>query len=198
MSSNPLQVSFLEVCGLYAFNHSITDDMSTAKVVTIRDLKDYLNSKYPELYRTIVQIYCPLEQFLKEIGRDIVRAGLVPTWSKYNYELMTQAQYYADKRHEHDYFSELTKNGPDDTALFVLFYKEDKIRYDAERAEVKKRSKSAGRPRYDPLTDEIWEFCYMSEPTDQFFANTKSLVKRLQNMLDTVWPGMNYRVAIFG
>ncbi|GAN08754.1 pap 25a associated domain family protein [Mucor ambiguus] len=198
MSNNPLQVSFLEVCGLYAFNHSITDDISTAKVVTIRDLKDYLNNKYPELYRTIAQIYCPLEQFLKEIGRDIVRAGLVPTWSKYNYELMTQAQYYADKRHEHDYFSELTKNGPDDTALFVLFYKEDKIRYEAERAEAKKKNKNAGQPRYDPLTDEIWEFCYKSEPTDQFFMNTKSLVKRLQNMLDTVWPGMNYRVAIFG
>jgi hypothetical protein len=199
--NDEVQVLFLENCGIYAYNNSIAAEEDTARVVTVHSLRSHLMESCPSTYAVIVQLYHSLEHFLKGAGRDIIRAGLITRWDEWNYELMPTANYFSDKRQEHGYFSDLTQYVPDNPLLFVFYLKEDKRRYESDRQELKKKSaqkKLLGRPRHDPVSDEIFDFCHSLEPTEQFFNNTKSLIRRMQTMLDNVWPGMNYRVAIFG
>ena len=113
-----------------------------------------------------------------------------------------------DKRHDHHYFSTLTKHQSNSTLLFVFYLKEDKRRFEQERVELKQKAKKQGRSesaniidppkRFDPISNEIFELCHTMQPTEKFFKDTRSLLKRLQSMLDTIWPEMNYRIAIFG
>lgn len=199
--NDEVQVLFLENCGIYAYNNSIAAEEDAARIVTIHSLRSHLMESCPSTYAFIVQLYHSLEHFLKGAGRDIIRAGLITRWNEWNYELMTTASYFSDKRQEHGYFSDLVQYVSDNTLLFVFYLKEDKRRYESERQELKKKSvqkKSLAKPRHDPVSDEIFTFCHGLEPTEQFFDNTKSLLQRIQTMLDNVWPGMNYRVAIFG
>jgi hypothetical protein len=199
--NDEVQVLFLENCGIYAYNNSIAVNEDAARVVTIHSLRSHLTESCPSTYAVIMQLYHSLEHFLKGTGREIIRGGYITRWNAWNYELMTMASYFNDKRQEHGYFSDLKEYVPDNTLLFIFYLKEDKRRYESERQELKKKSvqkKLLGRPHHDPVSNEIFDFCHSLEPTEHFFNNTKSLLKRIQTMLDSVWPGMNYRVALFG
>ncbi|KAI8327133.1 hypothetical protein EDC96DRAFT_532707 [Choanephora cucurbitarum] len=206
--SEEAQVGFLEACGIYAFKNSIASNSRTARVVSLPDLKAHLSETCPSTLSIIFRLYNSLEFFLKGAGREMVRSGMIRAWSSWNYEIMTMANYMNDKRHDHHYFSTLTKHQSNSTLLFVFYLKEDKRRFEQERVELKQKAKKQGRSesantvdppkRFDPISNEIFELCHTMQPTEKFFKDTRSLLKRIQSMLDTIWPEMNYRIAIFG
>lgn len=135
-----IEVMILEKSGLFAFENSISMDISTAHVVPLSLLEDYLMGMFPSPFRELLHMYNSLEGFLKTAARDIVREGLVESWQLWNYEVMTTKNYYLDKRHEHDCFSNLTWNHlEENNPLFIFYVKEDKRRYEAERASMNKR-----------------------------------------------------------
>lgn len=136
-----IDIQIVEKSGLFAFENSISFDPSTAHVVPISLLEQHLRNSFPAAFIKLDQMYNSFDAFLKTAGRDIVRAGLV-SWQQWNYELMTVRNYYTDKRHEHECFSNLTwDNLNENSLLFVFYAKEDKRRYEAERASMNKKSR---------------------------------------------------------
>lgn len=135
-----IEVFILEKCGLFAFENSISMDPSTAHVVPLSLLQDYLAGMYLTPFQKLLNMHHSLEGFLKTSARDIVREGMIESWQIWNYEVMTAKNYYLDKRHEHDCFSNLTWNHLEEHSLLFIFYiKEDKRRYEAERASMNKK-----------------------------------------------------------
>lgn len=181
--SNQIEVLFLEKCGLYALENSISSDSTTARVVLIAALDNYLKQAYPSAYQKIIESYRSLELFLKNAGREIIRAGLIKNWQNWNYEIMPINLYNNDKRHDHKCFSPLTWKPQDSATLFVFYSKDDKRRYEAERAHMNKKQRKEqerverevrentvisipitsitkdGPRRQDPLTNEITKLC---------------------------------------
>ncbi|GAA5816106.1 hypothetical protein MFLAVUS_009628 [Mucor flavus] len=212
-----IEVMILEKSGLFAFENSISTDISTAHVVPLSLLQDYLMGMFPSHFQELLHMYNSLEGFLKTAARDIVREGLVGSWQLWNYEVMTTKNYYLDKRHEHDCFSNLTWNHLEEHSLLFIFYiKEDKRRYEAERASMNKKirrrqeaSENGFHNNQDPIatnelhyqntiTSEVLGLCHSLTPTQKAMDSIRHLRKKIQNMLNQVWPGMNYQVVIFG
>ncbi|KAI8088408.1 hypothetical protein BDF21DRAFT_491444 [Thamnidium elegans] len=211
------EVLILEKCGLFAFENSISVDPSTAHVVPLSLLQEYLTGMFPSHFQELLNRYHSLEGFLKTAARDIVREGLVESWQLWNYEVMTTKNYYLDKRHEHDCFSNLTWNHLEEHRLLFIFYvKEDKRRYEAERASMNKKirrrqeaSENGSQNNQAPIaanelrcqnmiTNEVLGLCHSLTPTQKAMDSIRHLRKKIQNMLNQVWPGMNYQVVIFG
>ncbi|KAI9257456.1 hypothetical protein EDC94DRAFT_614487 [Helicostylum pulchrum] len=212
-----IEVLILENCGLFAFENSISVNPSTAHVVPLSLLQDYLMGMFPSQFEELLYMYPSLEGFLKTAARDIVREGHIESWQLWNYEVMTAKNYYLDKRHEHDCFSNLTWNHLEEhKPLFIFYVKEDKRRYEAERASMKKKVRrrqeasengfqNNGAPittnelRYQSMiTNEVLGLCHSLTPTQKAMDGIRHLRKKIQNMLNQVWPGMNYQVVIFG
>lgn len=178
-----MEVLFLEKCGIYALENSISNDSTTARVVLIAALDNYLKLAYPSAYQKIIECYRSLELFLKNAGREIIRAGLIKNWQNWNFEIMTMNVYSNDKRHDHKCFSPLTWKPHESASLFVFYSKDDKRRYEAERAQMNKKQRKEqerveravrentiisipntssikdGLRRQDPLTNEITKLC---------------------------------------
>lgn len=160
--SGQIEVLFLEKCGIYALENSIASDSNTARVVLVASLDNYLKQAYPSAYQKIIESYRSLELFLKNAGREIIRAGLIKNWHNWNYELMPINVYNNDKRHDHKCFSSLTwKPLESSNSLFVFYSKDDKRRYEAERANLNKKQ----RKEQDRVEREVRENTIISIPS---------------------------------
>ncbi|CAO3624415.1 unnamed protein product [Mucor hiemalis] len=109
MTDQP-ETILLEKCFAYALSNSKASNPSTAKVVELRDLERHYT------------------------GRDVIRSGAIQSWWEWNYEVMNLVSYLNDKRHEHNCFSPLRQRPTNNANLFVLYLKEEKRRYESERA----------------------------------------------------------------
>lgn len=139
-----METLFLEKCGLYAHQNSIASDPDAARVVLLTTLETYLRNTYPSAYNKVMEHCQSLEYFLKNQGREIVRAGSIKKWQNWNYEIMTIQNYVVDHRHEHHCFSGLTiPNHQLDGSwsLFIFYSRNEKRRYEAERASLNRKLK---------------------------------------------------------
>ncbi|KAI7907407.1 uncharacterized protein BX663DRAFT_137200 [Cokeromyces recurvatus] len=206
------RIDFLDHCAALAFHDSITLDPNSnannkkARVVTLDFLTSCLIERSTYDYINVIQQFSTTENFFRTVGREMMRSGALQRWQSWNYEIMTVSTYYDDKRYQHRYFSKLTEQLSNDTLLFVFYKKEDKRRFEHERALLKKKPKKTDHESFnkhsnliaDPASREILELCQSYSPTELFFTQANTLVKRLQKLIDQVWPDMNYKVVIFG
>lgn len=110
---------------------------------------------------------------------------------------MTVDKYVQDKRHDRDCFSGfLNDNYADSTLLFVFYDKDEQHRFEKERAEINQQE----RMNFfrDPISDKIQDFYESLKPSDHLYNNARNVIKRIQRLVDNVWPNMNYRVTNFG
>ncbi|KAI9473645.1 MAG: hypothetical protein EXX96DRAFT_578784 [Benjaminiella poitrasii] len=197
------RVDFLDHCASFCYHNSIASDAKrAAHVVTIDFLTSCLIEKFTYVYINVIQQYGTPEEFFKTAGREIMRSHILQHRQAWNFEIMTVSNYYNDKRYHHHYFTQLNEQLPDDTVLFVFYKKEDKRRFEHERAMLKKKQwKSNELTDKDKDQDastirEILELCEL--PTELFYTKANILVNRLQKLIDQVWPNMGYKVVIFG
>lgn len=204
-----IELGILTNCGLYAYSHSIATSPKTACVTTMNQLKNHLITHLPSEYVTITSMYGSLERFLKGAGRVYMRSELTRPWSEFNYELLTFEKYMNDKRHEHNCFSDLNiTDATPSTILFVFYYKEEQRRFESERATINKQLRAEAASFFmppsasiypeDPVSNQIQTFYESVSPSEEFFSRATSLVKRIQKLVNSVWPDMNYRVTNFG
>lgn len=133
MTDQP-ETILLEKCFAYALSNSKASNPSTAKVVELRDLERHVAASLPGLYYYVMNQHDSFLEFLKYTGRDVIRSGAIQSWWDWNYEVMSLPSYLNDKRHEHNCFSPLRQCPINNANLFVLYLKEEKRRYESERA----------------------------------------------------------------
>jgi hypothetical protein len=189
MSSSQMETLFLEKCGFYANQNSVSADPLTARVVLVSTLDNYLRQTYPSAYQKIMEHCKSLELFLKNQGREIIRTGAIKLWQDWNYEIMSTQNYIQDKRHAHHCFSELTiprHQLDENKSLFIFYSRDEKRRYEAERASLNRKQRmeqervereareenvirisqpmhtDTSPRRLDSLTEEIMNLCGVS------------------------------------
>lgn len=143
------EIFILGKCFQYAYDNSVAFDDSTAKVVVFNDFKNDTAYRYSQQYNYVLSRHEDFLDYLKHTGRDIVRSGVLSSWWDWNFEIMDLYTYENDKRHDHGYFSRLRYlpyvNGDD--YLIVVYLKEDKRQYEAERAQI---NRQMAQEYYDP------------------------------------------------
>lgn len=138
------ELEIINICFKFTYENSRSrhdGNEKIARVVYFDKLVEHLYERDRDLFWEMGQEYKDLLNYLTNKGRYNVRK-YNRDWDLWNYEIMPIHKYKNDLRHLHDYFNTLyeAKHEIRTPLVFVIYRKQDKIDYDAERSEVKQRA----------------------------------------------------------